>query len=104
VITNLVDNAIKYSREEKQIHLELKNEKNKITLSVKDQGIGITKTDKQKIFHKFFRAGNEETRKAKGTGLGLYIVKYIVHHHHGKVIVKDNTPKGSIFEVHLYAV
>lgn len=104
IITNLVDNAIKYSPKDEKIELHLKKEKNNISIRVIDQGAGISNADKQKIFYKFFRAGNEETRKAKGTGLGLYIVKYIVQNHNGKVMVKDNTPKGSIFEVHLYAV
>ena len=103
IITNLIDNALKYSPDKKELELELRKEKTDVILNVKDQGCGILKSDKEKIFAKFFRAGNEETRKTKGTGLGLYIVGYIVKNHQGKISVRDNSPKGSIFEVHLYA-
>lgn len=103
IITNLIDNAIKYSPGKKEIELELKSEKDKVMLSIKDQGCGISKADKEKIFYKFFRAGNEETRQAKGTGLGLYIVSYIVRNHNGTIKVKDNSPKGSSFDIQFYA-
>jgi len=104
ILTNLVDNAIKYSPDEKQITVELTTEKNHAVLSVKDQGYGISNADKEKIFSKFYRAGNEETRKSKGTGLGLYIVNYIVRNHRAKIGVKDNSPKGTIFEIQFHAV
>lgn len=102
VLTNLIDNAIKYSPQEKDILVELKTEKNNVVLSVKDKGCGISKHDKEKIFTKFYRAGNEETRNSKGTGLGLYIVNYIVKNHQAQINVKDNTPQGSIFDIHFY--
>lgn len=102
IITNLIDNAIKYSPVKKEITLSLKREKNGVYFSVKDQGIGISATDKQKVFTKFFRAGSEETRRTKGTGLGLYIVNYMVRNHQGTISVKDNTPKGSNFEIQFY--
>lgn len=104
IITNLIDNALKYSFENKQIVVQLKRSDADILLAVKDSGCGISATDKEKIFSKFFRAGNEETRRSKGTGLGLYIVSYIVKNHHAKIKVKDNLPKGSIFEVQFHAV
>ncbi len=101
IITNLIDNAIKYSPNQKQIWIELENQKNTIVLRVKDCGVGISNYDKEKIFTKFFRAGNEDTRNTKGTGLGLFIVNYIVKKHHGLVKVKDNLPTGSVFEIYL---
>jgi signal transduction histidine kinase len=102
VITNLTDNALKYSTGQKDIVIELEKQKNVIFLRVSDKGCGISEEDKQRIFTKFYRAGNEETRTSKGTGLGLYIVNYIVKKHHGTINVKDNTPKGSIFEIQFY--
>ncbi len=99
IITNLVDNALKYSSQKKEIFIDLLSEKNAAVLSIKDNGCGISNADKEKIFNKFFRAGNEETRNAKGTGLGLYIVNYIVNKHNAKLFVKDNLPNGSIFEI-----
>jgi K+-sensing histidine kinase KdpD len=104
VITNLVDNALKYSFDTKAVYIELKKVNSDILLAVKDAGCGISAEDKQKIFSRFFRAGNEETRRSKGTGLGLYIVDYIVKNHQAKIRVKDNSPKGSIFEIQFHAV
>ncbi|HOZ86181.1 MAG TPA: HAMP domain-containing sensor histidine kinase [Bacteroidia bacterium] len=102
VITNLVDNAIKYSPGKKEIVVALTLNSGKAVLSVSDSGCGIANADKEKIFSKFYRAGNEETRSSKGTGLGLYIVNYIVKNHNGKISVKDNLPAGSIFEIRLH--
>ena len=60
---------------------------------------GIIDEEKSKIFNKFYRVGNEDTRATKGTGLGLYIVKQLVLFHDGNILVKDNEPQGTIFEV-----
>ncbi|MDO9000109.1 MAG: ATP-binding protein [Bacteroidota bacterium] len=103
IITNLVDNAIKYSPEQKEILIDLLEEKSNILLRVKDNGLGVSDSDKEKIFTKFYRAGNESTRNSKGTGLGLYIVKYIVKNHNASVTVKNNLPIGSNFEIHFNA-
>lgn len=99
VINNLLDNAIKYSKE--NIIVDLHCERNQITISIKDYGPGISETDKQKIFEKFYRAGNEATRSSRGTGLGLYLIKQIVQKHGGSISVKDNHPSGSIFIIYL---
>jgi len=61
--------------------------------------VGIADNEKRLIFNKFYRVGNEDTRKTKGTGLGLYIVKTVLERHRAQISVKDNTPSGSIFEV-----
>ncbi len=103
ILTNLVDNALKYSGETKQVEVVLSSDEKNIRLCVSDQGPGITDKDKQKIFTRFFRGGSEETRRTKGTGLGLYIVNYLVQQHQGKITVKDNKPRGSIFEIQFYA-
>lgn len=103
IITNLIDNAIKYSPDQKEIVIELSIKNNKPILIVGDEGCGISADDKEKIFAKFFRAGNEETRRAKGTGLGLYIVNYIVNNHNAKIKVKNNQPKGTVFEIQFNA-
>jgi signal transduction histidine kinase len=99
IVINLLENAIKYSPEKSTIEIDLKKQAGHIILSVKDEGIGIAEDTKELIFQKFYRMGNEETRKTKGTGLGLYIVDYLTKQHNGTITVKDNTPKGSIFEV-----
>lgn len=99
LIINLVENALKYSPENAGVEISLSKENGKINLKVSDQGYGIPENEKQKIFEKFYRVGNEETRRTKGTGLGLYIVRKIVEAHHGKIEVTDNKPGGSVFKV-----
>ncbi len=99
IILNLFENAVKYSAHNSTITLGLKKHSNKIILSVTDEGVGISEEEKKNIFQKFYRVGSEETRKTKGTGLGLFIVNYLVKQHNGVVTVKNNLPKGSIFEV-----
>jgi two-component system phosphate regulon sensor histidine kinase PhoR len=102
LLTNLIENAGKYSPKEETISITLKEEKEDIKLSVSDKGIGITDEEKEKIFWKFYRAGNEETRTTKGTGLGLYLSRFIARKHHGDIRVMDNEPKGAVFEVTLH--
>ncbi len=99
ILQNLLENAFKYSPENSTITIALKKTNNTIILSIGDEGDGIADEEKHNIFKKFYRMGNEITRKSKGTGLGLYIVKYLVEKHNGNISVKDNSPKGSIFEV-----
>lgn len=101
LIINLVENALKYSQENAEVEVSLKKENGKVNLSISDRGFGIPDNEKQKIFEKFYRVGNEETRRAKGTGLGLYIVQKIVEAHGGKIDVTDNKPNGSVFKVYL---
>jgi signal transduction histidine kinase len=101
IINNLLDNASKYSAPQSSIELVLSNEGDFITLVVKDQGIGILTSEEGKVFNKFYRAGNEETRNTKGTGLGLYIVKNLVNMHQGNIKITSNQPKGTIFTIQL---
>jgi hypothetical protein len=99
IILNLFENAVKYSPDDSTITLALKRQNGKIVLSLADEGLGISDEEKKNIFQKFYRVGNEDTRKTKGTGLGLFIVNYLVQQHNGLVSVKNNTPKGSVFEI-----
>lgn len=101
-INNLIDNAIKYSAKDTKIEISLVAQKEAIQIEVKDEGNGIALEDRQKVFGKFFRSGSETNKKAKGTGLGLFLVqRIIVHAHQGKVFVIDNEPKGSRFVIQL---
>lgn len=101
LISNLIENGRKYSPKESTLDVSVKKSDSKVIMSIADQGVGIPDTEKQNIFTKFYRIGNEETRKSKGTGLGLFIVKYIVEEHGGKINVTNNTPKGSVFRIEL---
>ncbi len=99
VFENLLSNSLKYSFENPKINVMLAEKDHKIFISFADQGIGIPDAEKKKVFDKFYRVGNEDTRKAKGTGLGLYIVQEVIKAHLGKITVSDNSPKGSVFKV-----
>ncbi len=101
IVLNLIENAIKYAKDSEIIKVTLNTTKDNCVFSVIDNGIGISKTEKEKVFDKFYRVGSEETRQAKGTGLGLYIVKQVVNAHKGNITIKDNTPQGTIFCVTL---
>ena len=99
VVTNLIENAIKYSGPCETVAVKLFSKNDKIFLEVADHGIGIADHEKNRIFDKFYRVGSEDTRNTKGTGLGLYIVKEVLDKHQASIKVKDNRPAGSIFEV-----
>lgn len=99
IIINLIENAFKYSPNNPKISLHVNIVNGKLALKVTDNGIGIPDSEKLKVLEKFYRIGNEETRKTKGTGLGLFIVNEIVKAHKGKIEISNNLPKGSVFTV-----
>lgn len=101
ILNNLIENAIKYSKDKININITLKKSKDHLVLEVKDKGIGISDTDKKLIFNRFYRSGNEETRNTKGTGLGLYIANQMAKLHDAELSVMDNIPSGSIFKLTL---
>jgi len=104
VAVNLLENAVKYGAENPKIATVLRqNDKGVISLEIADNGIGIPDKEKSKIFERFYRVGNEDTRKTKGTGLGLYIVNQIVLAHKGTIQVMNNRPQGTIFSISLPA-
>ena len=87
------------SLEGSKIEIILSTSQEHVMIHVMDQGNGIPENEKQRIFEKFYRIGNEDTRRTKGTGLGLFIVQHIVNLHKGAIKVRDNYPQGSIFEI-----
>jgi signal transduction histidine kinase len=99
VVTNLVENAVKYSSPCETVNVKLFEKDGKVYFQVADHGIGIADDEKHRIFDKFYRVGSEDTRNTKGTGLGLYIVKEVLDKHQASIKVKDNRPAGSVFEV-----
>ena len=101
VLNNFLDNARKYSDKDSTIFLRLDKVSNMARLSVADEGIGIQTEERDRIFEKFYRIGNEETRKTKGTGLGLFLCQKIVTDHKGTISIADNQPKGTIFTIQL---
>jgi signal transduction histidine kinase len=99
LISNLVENALKYSTKEAPVGVSLNRRGSDVLLSVCDRGPGIPDEEKKKIFRKFYRTGREETRQTKGTGLGLYLCLKIASDHGAMLKVYDNSPAGSIFTV-----
>lgn len=104
LINNLLENAVKYSPKESLITAALKKHRsgtsiNSVELQIRDEGPGIADDEKKKIFSKFYRIGNEATRKSQGTGLGLYLCSKIVQYHNADILVTNNAPSGSIFTV-----
>lgn len=95
IVTNLLENALLYSPQDKAVELSLGQKGPDALLTVKDYGSGIPPEERKKIFQKFYRLNTT----SKGTGLGLYLVDYFVKKHNGSITVKENSPQGSIFEV-----
>jgi two-component system, OmpR family, sensor histidine kinase CiaH len=99
LVSNLLENANKYAGKQTHIHCNLYRKDQKAVLEVSDEGIGIPNEEKKMVFEKFYRVGNEQTRRTKGTGLGLFICKKIAQSHGGDIKVVDNVPQGSTFIV-----
>lgn len=97
LISNLLNNAFKYSGETKSIFIRLFQKANQIYIEIEDKGIGIAEDQLTKIFEKFYRIDQKES--ISGTGLGLTVVKEIIEAHHGKILVSSKLGKGSIFSV-----
>jgi len=102
-LLNLLQNAYKYTGEEKRIRLEAKVEGRMVAISVTDNGAGISPRDRKRIFERFYRVDNLLTRKTEGSGLGLSIAERIVEAHGGHISVKSELGKGSCFTLHLPA-
>lgn len=100
-LVNLVNNAIKYSRDEKHIRVEARRDGDRVLVSVADRGIGIAKAEQRKIFDKFYRAEDSLVHETKGSGLGLALVRHIMEAHGGEVHVESVPGKGSTFTLAL---
>jgi two-component system phosphate regulon sensor histidine kinase PhoR len=101
VVVNLVDNAIKYSRNGTHLNIYTHNKNDGITLTIEDNGIGMTAETSRHIFDKFYRVPTGNIHNVKGFGLGLYYVKNMVDAHGGQIEVKSELNKGSRFDVYL---
>lgn len=95
VVSNLMSNASKYSPDAREIRLSMRSDEEAVHISVEDQGIGISEEDQKQLFTSFFRADNDQTRAAPGTGLGLVIVKGILEMHRGKIWIESEFGKGT---------
>jgi signal transduction histidine kinase len=101
VINNLIDNAIKYSKQDSTVTIRSHEVNQHVEISVQDQGIGLTDQELGNLFTRFYRAKNDTTTKVSGTGLGLYLTKYFIEAHHGRVEVQSQKNLGSVFKIFL---
>ena len=106
VFSNIIDNSIKYSEQDKNIDISLSKDEGKIignsyTVSIKDKGIGIPIDKIQRVTERFFRADAKKSMKVGGTGLGLAIVKHIVKQHRGDIEINSSPQNGTEMRVHL---
>ena len=101
VAYNLIDNAIKYNRENGMVDIKVSRENKKVKLTVSDTGIGIAPEHQQRIFERFYRVDKSHSKASGGTGLGLSIVNHAVQYHHGEIKLKSELNKGSEITVAL---
>lgn len=98
-VLNLLNNAIRYSADVKKIEVRVEGRDGQIAIEVADQGIGIPRSEQEKIFEKFYRVNNDLVHNVRGTGLGLALVKHIVDAHGGKIVLDSAPGKGSRFTI-----
>jgi signal transduction histidine kinase len=103
-VRNLLDNAVKYSPGSKTVWLDAGAEGDAVKISVRDKGVGISERDRKRIFDRFYRAEGEISKRIKGAGLGLSLVKHVVTAHGGMVECQSRVGEGSIFTIRLPAV
>jgi len=98
-ISNLLDNAIKYSGEIRQLSITARMLESNLCIEIADRGVGIPRAEQAKIFEKFYRVGNGLVHDVKGSGLGLSLVKHIIEAHNGTISVESDVGKGSRFTI-----
>lgn len=97
----LMDNAVKYSRERKEVHVSLSRDSKYVQIAVQDFGEGISEENLKKVFSRFYRVDKARSRDKGGNGLGLAIAQRLVEGYHGKLTVDSVLEQGSIFRVTL---
>ena len=100
-ITNLLENAVKYSSAPKKIQINIESDTNTVSISIQDHGIGIPLKDLPHIFDRFYTVDKARSRKSGGAGLGLSMVKLVIEKHHGEISVTSEPGKGSCFTLKL---
>lgn len=101
VISNLIENAIKYAGRERMIEVKTWDDADWVYVEIKDNGVGIGKEDLAHVFDKFYRVKNDSSHTIKGSGLGLYLVKYFIELHHGVISASSELGKGTSFIIKL---
>jgi signal transduction histidine kinase len=102
-IENLINNAVQYTRNVREVTVDVSASGKKVIVAVKDQGVGIPAEEIDEVFERFYRGGDAHTRAVKGSGLGLTLVKEIAEAHGGTVHVESVVGQGSTFSIELPA-
>ena len=100
-ITNLIDNAVRYSEADQQVTVAIEQREGRVAISVRDDGVGIPRTELERVFERFYRVDRARSRETGGTGLGLAIVRHVAENHGGRVIVESKPGEGSVFTIEL---
>jgi signal transduction histidine kinase len=101
VLSNLIDNAVKYSPANTKLIIDTREVDSQVEVTIQDQGIGIPDEELPNLFSRFFRVKNDTTQKVKGTGLGLYLSKYFIEAHQGRIQVESAPGRGTKFTIRL---
>lgn len=100
-LSNLLDNAVKYSDEHASVEISARRDDGVVAIAVSDQGIGIPEADQERIFERFYRVDRARQRDTGGTGLGLAIVNHVARNHGGRIALRSREGEGSTFELHI---
>jgi signal transduction histidine kinase len=98
-VYNIVDNALKYTKEQGRVEISLTKEKKRAIITVKDDGVGISSDDLHRIFDRFYRVDKARSRETGGTGLGLSIAHSAIEFHNGSIEVTSQLGEGSTFNI-----
>ncbi len=100
-LTNLIDNAVRYSEADQQVTVSVEVMGDVVSISVKDNGVGIPRAELERVFERFYRVDRARRRETGGTGLGLAIVRHVAENHGGRVLVESKPGDGSTFTIEL---
>jgi signal transduction histidine kinase len=100
-LANLIDNAIKYSGDDRALTIDARIAEERLVITVSDRGLGIAPEEQAKIFEKFYRVGRSDTQGRRGSGVGLALVRHIAEAHGGEVTVESAPGEGSRFSLRL---
>ncbi len=100
-LTNLIDNAVRYSEADQQVTIAVEVRDHVVAISVQDDGVGIPRAELERVFERFYRVDRARSRETGGTGLGLAIVRHVAENHGGRVLVESKPGDGSTFTIEL---